>query len=464
MRYVRDIAETSGHDVVVCGGGAAGTAAALSAKREGMSVLLVEGQGQLGGTGISGLVSHWLGGRLADCRTWVVGGIFKQLCQRAATEGIALLPGAPEDDALTPHGWKAGLAHGIPFDPFAMAHLLDRVLAESGVDVLLQTRFIDVCQQGNRITHVIVHNKTGLQAIPCRVVIDATGDADVAARSGCEVVAGREVDGLMAPATLEFHVCDVDQDAVADYIARENAPRFTKLIADLRERGIWRFPYEIFICVQLNEKGVMMINTPRICGVDGTDGLSLSRGYVTGRREIADLTRILRAHFPGFQRARVKAVARLLGVRETRRIVGDFTLRVDDLVYGATFDDTIGLSAYGWDLPDPKRPSHQPMHGRPKSTVTPIPYRIMVPRPVTNLICPGRAVSVERDVLGPLRVMAPCMAMGEAAGTAACQAVSRNLSYREVDTERLRADLRARGAILDLTQLGREGQGIPPGS
>ncbi|MCK5119656.1 MAG: FAD-dependent oxidoreductase, partial [Candidatus Latescibacteria bacterium] len=167
---------------------------------------------------------------------------------------------------------------------------------------------------------------------------------------------------------------------------------------------------------------------------------------------------------PGFREARIKAVAPLMGVRETRRIVGDYTLRVDDLVGTVTFPDTIALSAYGWDLPDPNRPSHQPMHGQSKSPVTPIPYRIMVPRPVENLICPGRAVSVERDVLGPIRVMAPCMAMGEAAGLAACQAVRRGVSFREVETQRLRAALRECGAIVNMTHRNGANQGIQPTS
>ena len=113
------------------------------------------------------------------------------------------------------------------------------------------------------------------------------------------------------------------------------------------------------------------------------------------------------------------------------------------------FADIIGLSCYGWDLPDPKRPSHQPMHGKPKPAVTPIPYSIMVPRGVDNLICPGRAVSVERDAMGPLRVMAPVMAMGEAAGTAAAQAVSRETPFREVNADALREELLRRGAILE---------------
>ena len=178
-----------------------------------------------------------------------------------------------------------------------------------------------------------------------------------------------------------------------------------------------------------------MINTPRICGIDGTDGRSLSEGMQRGRAEALQLLAVMRKHFPGFAGARLKAVAPLLGVRETRRIVGDYVLTVDDLVSGRPFPDVIGFTSYGWDLPDPKKPSYQPMHEERirKSPLTPIPYRIMVPRPIVNLICPGRAVSVERDVLGPLRVMAPCMAMGEAAGAAARQVVQEGLPFRVRD-------------------------------
>ncbi len=125
---------------------------------------------------------------------------------------------------------------------------------------------------------------------------------------------------------------------------------------------------------------------------------------------------------------------------------------------GHTFPDTIGYSMYGWDLPDPQRPSHQPMHGRQKPPVTPIPYRCLVPAGtrIDNLICPGRAISVERHVLGPLRVMAPCMAMGEAAGQAAIQVVERQIAFCNVDVERLHKELCDHGAIIDADNLGLE--------
>jgi hypothetical protein len=254
----------------------------------------------------------------------------------------------------------------------------------------------------------------------------------------------------MTPATLIFHVDNVDQDALAGEIYAQDSPRFRELIQELRARGEWTFPYEIFISVQLARKGTMMINTTRITDVDGTDGRSISRGMMQGRREVLRLLELMRQHFPGFAEAQLKLVAPVLGIRETRRIVGDFVLRVADLVEGAEFPDTIGFSGYGWDLPDPRQPSLQPMHGvARKRSWTPIPYRVLVPRPVRNVICPGRAISVERDVLGPLREQAPCYAMGHAAGLAAAQAVREDLAFAEVDSDALREALVSAGAIVE---------------
>ena len=218
-------------------------------------------------------------------------------------------------------------------------------------------------------------------------------------------------------------------------------------------REEWDFPYEIFITVQLTDKGTLMVNTTRICDVDGTDGRRVSCGMMCGRAEVHKLFTLMKRHFPGFEKARIKLVAPVLGVRETRRIVGNFVMTVEDLVEGRDFEDTIGFSGYGWDLPDPKRPSHQPLSGfKRKRNYTPIPYRVMVPRPVENVICPGRAISVERHVLGPLREQGACYAMGHAAGVAAAMVVGNGISFEEVETEALREELRSQNAKVDWEQ------------
>lgn len=443
------------YDLVVAGGGPAGCAAALAAARGGLKVLLVEGQGQLGGTATSGLVSHWLGGRDADCKTWAVGGLFKELATEAAAQGFALLPEPEADGSFSPFGWNAAegtLTAGVPFDPFRMALFLDAKLAQAGVKVLLATQAVDVRTSGSRITHLIVFNKSGLSAVKAPLFVDATGDADLAARSGCACLKGVGDDHGLSPATLQLQMDSIDQPAFASYINSNKAPRFLKEIEKWQAEGKWKAPYNRLITVQLDQPGTFMVNTSRLVGIDGTDGASVTRGYQEGRADTVRLVDFLRENVPGFKSARIRAVAPMLGIRETRRLDGAFTLKVDDLLEGRRFPDTVGFSAYGWDMPDPKRPSYQPMHQgdqKIRDKRVPIPYRVMLPRPVSNLICPGRAVSAEREVLGPLRVMAPCMAMGQAAGAAAVLLAKQRASdFGAVDTAALRDALAKAAAVV----------------
>lgn len=459
VAYRRSLPVIDDYDVIVCGGGPSGIPAALAARREGRRTLLIEGTGQLGGVGTSAGVSHLLASRTPDNQVCVAG-IFKEITEELAARGGAVNPDTIETPGqYNPHGWMgkvSSLTHGVPFDPIQMAIFLDEKMLESGVDVLYFTNVVDTLPDAaadDRLGGIVISNKSGLQAVMGKVFVDATGDADVAVRAGCEVVKGREEDGLMTPASLIFHVENVDQDVLSDYIHDTAESRFRSLIKKLRARGEWEFPYEIFITVQLTEKGTLMVNTTRICDVDGTDGRSISRGMMRGRSEVNRLFELMKRYFPGFAKARIKLVAPVLGIRETRRIVGDFLMTVDDLVKGCDFLDTIGFSGYGWDLPDPKNPSFQPLHGMErKRNYTPIPYRVMVPRPVQNIICPGRSISVERDVLGPLREQGSCYAMGHAAGLAAVMAIENGTAFDQINTEVLRNRLRKENAKVDWEQ------------
>jgi FAD-dependent oxidoreductase family protein len=462
VRYERSMPVGRAYDVVVCGGGPSGCAAALAARREGLTVLLIEGQGQLGGMATSGLVSHWLGGR-SQKGEWVVGGLFRSFAEQATARGYALLPKLDPARKYHPFGWFNWFIHGVPLDPYGIARFLDEKIKSAGVDLLLLTQAVDVLVVRDRITHVVLFNKSGLAAVPARAVIDATGDADIAARSGCEYLQGRSEDGLTTPVTLEFHVSHVDQKRLTNYIEQQRDPKLRSRIKELRRQGIWTFPYDIFICTQLTQPDTFYINTMQLVGIDGTNGQSVTEGMIRGREEIEKLMVILREHVPGFEHSQLKAVAPLLGVRETRRIVADSMMTVNDLSEGKEFPDTIGFSMYGWDLTDPKKPNVQPFarddarqgyrYTVKKGLTTPLPYRIMVPRPIHNLICPGRAVCVERQVLGPVRVMAPCMAMGEASGIAARQVIRADVSFGQVDVRQLRQRLRQVGAIVDKSAL-----------
>ncbi|MBO5128705.1 MAG: FAD-dependent oxidoreductase, partial [Clostridia bacterium] len=290
----------------------------------------------------------------------------------------------------------------------------------------------------------------GLQAVYATCVIDTTGDGDVCAYAGCAYEFGDEEGGLAA-ASLEMQVENVDDADLMDYMRQTGDVRFRKIIGELIEQGIWKFPYTIFISVLLTKPGVYMINTIRQVGINGINAESLTAGTIDGRAENLALLDIMRAYFPGFAHAEVRQIAQSIGIRETRRIVGDYTLTVQDLIDGTQFPDSIAVSAYHWDLPDPKSPSHQPYEGvTRKSPYTPIPYRCLLPQGVTGLLAAGRCISVEREVLGPVRVMGPCLAMGEAAGIAAAMALEYGGNFRKVDVDLLKRRVEEYGGITEM--------------
>jgi len=455
MLYRKEIPEKKHAGLVVCGGGFAGFASAYAAARQGVKTLLIERSGCLGGTGTQGLVNHILGERLYqpdNTYKTCIRGLFSELERRLlAADGGIDIDGI--DLSLPPHGWYGGLGVGLIFDNEKMKLLLEQMLREAGAKILYYTDIIDVIREENRLTGVIVHNKSGLSLIRGDRFIDATGDGDVAAFAGCGFELGEESGG-MAPASLEMHVENVDSEQLIAYMRETKDLRFRNLIGPLREQGLWHFPYEIFISVMLTQKDVFMINTIRQVGVDGTDASSLTAGTLDGRRENYELLSVMRKHFPGFQNATVRQIAPVIGIRETRRIACEYTLSVQDLIDGVTFPDSIAVSGYGWDLPHPKKPSLQPLHGVVrKSEFTELPYRCLVPKGIDNLLVAGRCIGVERDVSGVMRVMGPCIAMGEAAGIAAALSIQSGCSCRDVDPEALRTEIRSHGGITDIEQI-----------
>ena len=447
MLYQKDIKELAPYDLIVCGGGFSGFAAAYAAAREGLRTLLIERGGCLGGVGTSGLVNDILGQRRYEGETLKqsVGGIFDLLEKRLLAQGQAI-DTKTVDPSHNPHGWLAGLATGFLYDNEYMKAALEEMLYEVGAELLYYTDVVDVIRDGSRLSGVVIHNKSALQVIRATAFADATGDGDLCCWAGVPYEKGDEEGGLAA-ASLEMHVEGVDREALEQYMDQTKDFRVRAIISRLREEGIWNFPYEIFISVKLCRDDVFFINTIRQVGIDGTDAHSLTEGTVAGRRENLELLRIMRDHFPGFAQAKLRAIAPVIGIRETRRIRGDYVLTTEDLIEGTVFPDSIAVSSYGWDLPHPKQPSLQPSAGiRRRSPYTHIPYRCLLPVGVENLIAVGRCISCEREVLGPVRVMGPCLAMGEAAGIAA--ALAKDGIFRAVDVTLLRERIVSHGGIV----------------
>ena len=350
---------------------------------------------------------------------------------------------------LCPHGWKKTLGLGLTFQNERMKLLLEQMLSEVGAQILYATDIIDVTTEGNRITGLIVHNKSGLSYVSAKVYIDATGDGDICAMAGNPFDFGDEEGGLAA-ASLEMHVDHVDKAELTAYMRETNDIRFKAIISRLKEEGIWKFPYEIFISVNLTRDDVFMINTIRQVGINGVDAESLTRGVVTGRSENFALLDVMRTYFPGFRNAEIRQIAPVIGIRETRRVRCCYTLRVSDLIEGKTFPDSVAVSGYGWDMPNPKAPSRQPFEKvARKSPFAEIPYRCLLPEKTDNLIAVGRCIGAEREALGVVRVMGPCIAMGEAAGIAAHLARQTDCNFKRVDVSVLRQEIMRQGGIPD---------------
>ncbi|MBQ1316337.1 MAG: FAD-dependent oxidoreductase [Lachnospiraceae bacterium] len=458
-----NIVREDSYDFVVCGGGMSGFAAAVSAAKKGLSVAIIECTGTLGGTAASAGIDHLLGGRKLNEETKehvrVVGGLFDELTDHLIGRGEAIEPNSI-DLTFNPFGWYPRMASGIVVDETALKIALDEFCEKYGVRVYFFTVLAEAELSGNAVTSVIVCSKDGFVRIRARVFADCTGDADLCKMAGCPVFKGRDSDGLMTPCSLEMHVENVDAKELVSYQNAHQSPKLVEIIDRLREEGIWTLSSRIFVTVRMMKEDVFMVNTSRLVMVDGTDEESVSRAIAEGRKQNLELFRIMKAHFPGFQNARIRRIYDYLGVRETRRIDGRYFITIGDALSGKQYDDCVAATTYNFDLPDPVISGYDPMMGDTRNPnavrrhiVIQVPYRALLPKGIDNLIAAGRCVGADRDVMGALRVIGPCMMMGQAAGTAAALAV-RNAqdSFPAVSTEELRKTLWEDG-VLDPAKL-----------
>lgn len=458
MKVVR----TDTYDFVVCGGGVAGFAAAVAAARKGLKVALIEKNGFLGGVATAAGVNQLLGGRKLDAEgrhVRVVGGIFDELTDRLIADGDAIEPDSV-DLSFNPFGWYPRMASGISCKETALKITLDKMCMEAGVRIYFNSVMIDaevVAHKGKKqegdsgesadvLKAITIFNKDGVVKIEAEMFADCTGDADVVWMCGLPYEKGREEDGLMTPCSTEMHLEHVDADKMVAYQNKNQSPKFVEIIDRLKAEGKWNFSTEICVTVRLAEEDVFLVNTIRHMGVDGTSESDISQIQMQGREDCVRLFHVMKEHFPGFENARIRKIADHIGVRETRRIQGVYQVTVQDALSGAKFDDTVAATTYNFDLPDPVKVGFDPMMGDVKNPraerkhiVIRIPYRALLPQGIKNLIVAGRCISVEREVLGPARIMGPCMMMGQAAGTAASLARG---DFSSVDTNQLRAILK----------------------
>lgn len=275
----------------------------------------------------------------------------------------------------------------------------------------------------------------------------------------------------MAPVSLIFHVEDVNIDEIAAYLNNGGDKRFRGLIRKLEAKGIWKWPKDVHIMFPMLRPGVMMINGVSQVNVDGTNAAEVTQALIRGRRWAFEyLEKVLKPHVPGFSNAAIRTIAPALGVRETRRIMGEYILTLSDLVEGRRFDDCIVYSGYHLDLDKPQKTADnkwrlvQPLHRNPESgqsiplkkikdNLARIPFRSLIPQGAKNLLVAGRCISVEGQALGPVRVMAPCFAMGQAAGTAAHLCLETGQTPQVLPATLLKQRLKIDGTAIDLPEM-----------
>ena len=392
----REVPISRSTDVLVCGGGPAGIAAAFTARRAGAQVLLIERNPFLGGVWTAGALTIIIDG---ERRRGLNQELISRLNQRSAiTVGFCEFPEWP--------------VYGIE----AMKCLLDDMVGELDLEVQLYTSVVAVAKQGRKLTGVFTESKSGREFIEAKIVIDTTGDGDVAARAGCPFELGRPTDGKMQPMTL--------YGRVGGYRGKPIHVEPARTI--LRSVGIEPSYERVTLFDQPGQPGVMMLMATHKYA-DGTNVRDLTRAEIDARREIRVIFEALRVHGgPDWQDAYLIDTGPFIGVRESRRILGRYYLTAEDVAMGRRFDDGICHVTFGVDIhhPDPKDGGglmHMPM--RPYD----IPYRCLLAQDLDNLMMAGRCISGDHVAMASYRVTGDAVAMGEAAGQAAAMACEANV-------------------------------------
>ena len=405
-------------DVLVLGSGPSGFAAAYTAAKNGAKVILVEQSGDVGGISTSGLMSHWTG----SCDS----PLYYEILKRTAENN--------EGD------YKNKITNLI--DPEKLKTLYLEMLYEVGCKLMIYTFVEDAICDGDKVLGATVVNKSGKTDIYAKITIDATGDGDIAARAGAEFILGRETDNKMQPVTLMFKVGGVDYDRAVFLGSFESTYETPQ--GELQALAKEHIPYPAghILTYKSTLPGVVTCNMTNAIDIDGTNTEDLTKATLICRRQMNDIVKYLREFVPGYEKCFILSSASLMGVRETRHFKGKYTLNEQDILEAKVFDDYVVKDAYfnfdvhnitgaGLDKTGVQK------HFKQTKGYT-IPYRCLIPETKQNLLLCGRNISGTHMAHSNFRVMPICVGIGEAAGTAAYIAVSKDCSLCDVQAKEIR--------------------------
>ncbi len=414
------------YDVVVAGGGIAGSIAAVAASREGAKVLLIERDGCLGGAATNGLVypfARYLAKDNNDNLITVNNGLFLEILNRLH-----------EIDEYNSNDYVA--YHDAAFNQEALKYVLDQIVIENGVEVLFHTFISNVCADNNSLKNVTVVNKTGTYDIFADYFIDCTGDADVAAKAGCSFRVGDE-NGVCQPMTMCFRIGNVNIDEFNNH-----RHEIVKLFTEMQDNGTINCP-GLFITFNHLGEGILHFNSTRVINHSGLNAIELSRAEQEGRAQVIETYKFLKKYAKGFEDCVLLSSASSIGVRETRLIDGDYILSADDILKCRHFEDSVACGAYLLDIHNAngKGVVLKELEG----VYYHIPYRSIIPKGFDNIFVAGRCISASHEAQGACRAMPICASVGEAAGVAASLCAKYKIKSRDLDIKILQQKIESFG-------------------
>ncbi len=416
------------YDVIVAGGGLSGVAAAIAVAREGADVLIIEKNGYLGGMATAGLVNPFMpyttriDRRQRDWNNEANQGVFKRILIELDNLG-----GLHENRET--------------FNEEILKLILDRLIRQYKIDILFHSFVSGVAKKEGTIKSVSITNKSGIEELEARYFVDATGDADVAALAGAEYKMGRSKDGKCQPMTLCFRLADVDMSKY-----NNNRKVINKKYVEMQSKGLIKNTRQNVLTFKHMADNVVHFNSTRIIGKSGVSAKELTEAEIEGREQMYELYHFLKENIEGFENCKLLMSASQIGVRESRRIVGEYLLTEKDLLSAVKFEDSIARGTYEIDIHNPDG-SGTILMDIPFGDYYTIPYRSLLPKGFNNLIVVGRPISSTHEAHASYRIMPICTSIGEGAGAALSIAVREDISINKVDIKQIHNVLDKYGAL-----------------
>lgn len=422
-------------DIVIVGGGFSGVAAAVAAAREGARVLLADKNGGLGGTAICASVvpfmRYWYfpePGETAADRHYINNGLFREIL-----DGMSELGGFSEP--------------ATHFNPEILKIVLDRLCRRYGITVLYHAFLFDVKRDGNEIKEAYFSTSAGTYTARARIFIDASGDGNLAFLSGCEFELGREEDGFCQPITTTFRISNIDFEKCGGFGGADKL--INAAYKEAKEAGRLINPRENVLCFRTSDPRAISFNMTRIVKKNPVDPFDVSESEAVAREQMLELYRLVKENVPGFEDSVITLSGPDIGIRESRRIMGDYVITAQDILSCRPFEDSIACGAYSIDIHNPSGTGTH-IEKIPKGKYYKIPYRSLIAKGMDNLLVVGRCISSTHEAQSAYRVMPIVCCIGEGGGAAAGYAIASGSTLRNVDIQAVRRKLKGEyGATID---------------